>query len=75
MRGIDYLTLLRLAAPETIVVITALAVLAVIGYAHRARTLGPASTGRLAPLLSLTAGELLIMGATTGLAVVLSTTG
>ena len=29
MRGIDYLTLLRLAAPETIVVITALAVLVV----------------------------------------------
>ena len=52
-----------------------LAVLAAIGYAHRKRTLGPAGTGRLAPLLSLAAGELLIMGATTGLAVILSTTG
>ena len=52
----------------------ALAVLAVFGYVHRRRTIGPAGTGRLAALLSLAAGELLVMGATIGVAVVLSTT-
>lgn len=52
----------------------ALTVLAVIGYAHRQRTLGPAGSGRLLPLLSLAAGELIIMGATVGIAVVLSST-
>jgi putative copper resistance protein D len=53
----------------------ALAVLAAVGYLHRRRTVGPAGTGRLAPLLRLAAGELAIMGATIGIAVVLSTTG
>ena len=48
--------------------------LAAIGYAHRQRTLGPAGSGRLAPLLRLAAGELLIMSGTIGIAVVLSTT-
>ena len=52
----------------------ALVVLAGIGYLHRQRTVGPASTGRLGPLLRLAAGELVIMGATIGIAVVLSTT-
>jgi putative copper resistance protein D len=52
----------------------ALGVLTAIGYAHRQRTLGPAGSGRLAPLFRLAAGELLIMGGTVGIAVVLSTT-
>jgi len=52
----------------------ALAVLAAIGFVHRQRTLGPASSGRMAPLLRLAAGELLIMSGTVGIAVVLSTT-
>jgi putative copper resistance protein D len=52
----------------------ALVVLAAIGYAHRRRTLGPAGSGRMAPLLRLAAGELLIMSGTIGIAVVLSTT-
>ena len=52
----------------------ALAVLVVIGFWHRQRTVGPAAAGRLLPLLQLAAGELLIMGATIGIAVVLSTT-
>jgi putative copper resistance protein D len=52
----------------------ALGVLTAIGYAHRQRTLGPASSGRLAPMLRLGAGELLIMSGTIGIAVVLSTT-
>jgi len=52
----------------------ALAVLAAIGFAHRQRTLGPAGSGRMAPLLRLAAGELLIMSGTVGIAVVLSTT-
>ena len=51
-----------------------LAVLVVIGFWHRQRTVGPAAAGRLLPLLQLAAGELLIMGATIGIAVVLSTT-
>jgi hypothetical protein len=50
-------------------------VLASIGHLHRQRTIGPAGTGRLAPLLRLAAGELAVMGATIGIAVVLSTTG
>jgi putative copper resistance protein D len=52
----------------------ALIVLAAMGYLHRQRTVGPASSGRLAPLLRLAAGELVIMGVTVGIAVVLSTT-
>ena len=55
--------------------IVALGVLAAIGYLHRRRTLTPASTGQLRPLLRLAAGELLLMGAAVGVAVVLSTTG
>ncbi len=51
-----------------------LAVLVVIGFWHRQRTVEQASTGRLLPLLQLAAGELLVMGATIGIAVVLSTT-
>jgi putative copper resistance protein D len=51
----------------------ALGVLTAIGYAHRHRTMGPAGSGRLAPLLRLAAGELLIMAGTIGIAVVLST--
>jgi putative copper resistance protein D len=52
----------------------ALAVLAGIGYFHRQRTLGPAGSGRFLPLLGLAAGELIVMGATVGIAVVLSST-
>ena len=50
----------------------ALTVLAAIGYAHRQRTLGAAGSGRFLPLLGLAAAELTIMGATVGVAVVLS---
>ena len=52
----------------------ALVVLTAIGYRHRSETVGPASSGRLGPLLRLGAGELALMGATIGVAVVLSTT-
>ena len=52
----------------------ALLVLVGIGYLHRSRTVGAAVSGRLVPLLRLAAGELLIMGATMGIAVVLATT-
>jgi putative copper export protein len=52
----------------------ALVVLCAIGYQHRQRTVGAAGSGRLGPLLRLGAGELAMMGATVGLAVVLSTT-
>jgi putative copper resistance protein D len=52
----------------------ALVVLCAIGYQHRQRTVGPAASGRIGPLLQLGAGELALMGATIGLAVVLSTT-
>lgn len=52
----------------------ALAVLIVIGFWHRQRTVEQASNGRLMPLLKLAAGELVVMGATIGIAVVLSTT-
>jgi putative copper resistance protein D len=52
----------------------ALGVLVVIGFWHRQRTVEQASSGRLGPLLQLAAGELLVMGATIGIAVVLSTT-
>ena len=52
----------------------ALAVLVLIGYWHRQRTVEQASSGRLLPLLQLAAGELVVMGATIGIAVVLSTT-
>ena len=50
----------------------ALSVLAVVGYVHRKRTLGPAGAGRLLPLLRLAAVELLIMCGTVGAAVALS---
>lgn len=53
----------------------ALVVLVGIGLWHRRRTVGAAASGRLLPLLQLAAGELLVMGATVGIAVVLSTTG
>ncbi|HYN72865.1 MAG TPA: CopD family protein, partial [Nakamurella sp.] len=45
-----------------------------VGYWHRRRTVPAARTGRLQPLLRLAAGELLLMGATVGIAVVLSIT-
>ena len=53
----------------------ALAALCAIGYQHRQGTVDAASRGSLGPLLRLGAGELALMGATIGLAVVLSTTG
>ena len=53
----------------------ALAVLASIGYAPPAAHRRPGRHRRLAPLLRLAAGELALMGATVGIAVVLSTTG
>ena len=52
----------------------AFVVLAGVGYWHRRRTVPAARTGRLLPLLRLAAGELLLMGATVGIAVVLSIT-
>lgn len=52
----------------------ALALLTGLGYLHRRRTVGPACTGRLLPLLRLAAVELVLMGVTIGLAVALSTT-
>jgi len=52
----------------------ALVVLVTIGYWHRRRTVPAAADGRLAPLLRLAAGELVLMGAVVGVAVVLSTT-
>ena len=52
----------------------ALAVLVVVGFWHRQRTVEQAASGRLMPLLQLAAGELLVMGATIGIAVVLATT-
>ena len=52
----------------------AFAVLCGIGYQHRQRTVDAASSGSLGPLLRLGAGELALMGATIGIAVVLSTT-
>jgi putative copper export protein len=45
-----------------------------VGYWHRRRTVPAARTGCLQPLLRLAAGELLLMGATVGIAVVLSIT-
>lgn len=52
----------------------AFVLLAGFGYWHRRRTVPAARTGRLQPLLRLAAGELLLMGATVGIAVVLSIT-
>ena len=52
----------------------ALVALAAFGARHRMRTVGAASSGRLLPLLRLGAAELALMGATIGIAVVLSTT-
>ncbi len=52
----------------------AFAVLAAIGSIHRQKTLGPAASGRSLPLLGLAAGELIVMAATVGIAVVLSST-
>lgn len=52
----------------------ALVLLATAGYWHRRRTVVPASSGRLAPLLRLAAGELILMGGTIGIAVLLSAT-
>ncbi len=49
--------------------------LCAIGYQHRNKTVDAAGSGRLGPLLRLGAGELALMGATIGVAVVLSTTG
>jgi putative copper resistance protein D len=52
----------------------ALVLLVLIGYWHRQRTVPAAVSGRLMPLLRLGVGELLLMSATIGIAVVLSTT-
>ncbi|WP_157970746.1 copper resistance D family protein [Nakamurella deserti] len=52
----------------------ALVLLVVIGHLHRRRTLAAACSGRLGPLIRLGAVELSLMGATLGVAVVLSTT-
>jgi putative copper resistance protein D len=52
----------------------ALGALAAFGARHRLRTVGEACSGRLLPLLRLGAIELALMGATIGIAVVLSTT-
>ena len=52
----------------------AFVLLAGFGYWHRRRTVPAARTWRLQPLLRLAAGELLLMGATVGIAVVLSIT-
>lgn len=52
----------------------ALVLLASVGYWHRRRTVPAVRTGCLRPLLRLAAGELLLMGATVGIAVVLSIT-
>jgi putative copper resistance protein D len=54
--------------------VLALVVLGGIGWWHRQRTMGPAATGRLLPMLRLAAGELVLMGVTVGIAVVLSGT-
>lgn len=51
----------------------AFVLLAAAGYWHRRRTVGPALSGRLPPLLRLAAGELTLMGGTVGIAVLLST--
>jgi putative copper resistance protein D len=51
-----------------------LVVLAGIGYVHRLRTVRSAFDGRLLPLLRLAGAELVLMGSTIGVAVVLSTT-
>ncbi|MET3807928.1 putative copper export protein [Nakamurella sp. UYEF19] len=51
-----------------------LAGLVLIGYVHRRNTMAPAYIGRLIPLLRLATVELALMGATIGIAVVLSTT-
>ncbi len=52
----------------------AFVLLAGAGYWHRRRTVPAARTGRWQPLLRLAVGELLLMGATVGIAVVLSIT-
>ena len=54
--------------------VIALVLLGGIGWWHRQRTVAPAASGRLAPLLRLAAGEVILMGATVGVAVVLSGT-
>jgi putative copper export protein len=50
----------------------ALALLMLIGFAHRRYTVEAARSGKLLPLLALAAGELVVMGATVGVAVVLA---
>ncbi len=52
----------------------ALALLLAVGLWHRRRTVAAAASGRVGPLLRLGAVELALMGATLGLAVVLSGT-
>lgn len=52
----------------------ALALLVMIGYWHRRTSMVSAAGGRLRPLLRLAGVELLLMGATMGVAVALSTT-
>ncbi|MGS0685071.1 copper resistance D family protein [Nakamurella sp. GG22] len=54
--------------------VVALAVLLCIGYWHRSSTMGAAAAGRLWPLIRLAGVELVVMGATVGIAVVLSGT-
>lgn len=52
----------------------ALVVLVMIGYWHRRTTVEPAVRGNLLPLLRLAGVEVILMGATIGVAVALSTT-
>ena len=54
--------------------VLALVLLGGIGYWHRRRTMVAAASGRLLPLLALASGELVLMGTTIGIAVVLSGT-
>ncbi len=54
--------------------VAALAVLVCFGYWHRSRTMSAAAAGQLWPLVRLAGVELAVMGATVGIAVVLSGT-
>lgn len=50
----------------------ALVLLATVGYRHRRRTMATAGNGRLMPLVLLVAGELVLMGATVTIALLLT---
>ena len=52
----------------------ALVLLTAVGYRHRRRTIAVAGTGHLLPLLLLVAGELVLMGATVTIALLLTAT-